>query len=239
MQKSLKHLSFNRLRDFMSQEFDKIPDERNPNLIEYSKKDILMSGFGVAYFQDPSLLQFQERLKTRIGRDNVQTVLGVKKTPKDTHLRGVLDEVDRMIFRPIFQTFVRRLQSGKHLEPYRLWDESYLVLMDGTEYFSSKTISCAGCLRKEQKTGVITYSHQALQGAIARPGMRQVIPLMPEEIRNTEGTSKQDCEMNAGKRFITRLREDFPHLKITLGGDGLNSKQPIIEALREEKMNFI
>lgn len=62
---------------------------------------------------------------------------------------------------------------------------------------------------------------------------------MPEEIRNSDGTEKQDCEINAGKRFIKALRKDHPHLKITIGGDGLNSKQPMIEAIRNERMNFI
>ena len=85
----------------------------------------------------------------------------------------------------------------------------------------------------------ITYSHQILQGAIMHPNMRQVLPLMPEEIRNSDGTEKQDCEINAGKRFIQALRKDYPHLKMTIGGDGLNSKQPMIEAIRKERMNFI
>ncbi len=59
------------------------------------------------------------------------------------------------------------------------------------------------------------------------------------EIRNTDGSEKQDCEINAGKRFIRKLRQDHPQLKITLGWDGIASKQPLIEAAREERMNFL
>lgn len=173
------------------------------------------------------------------GKSNLQTILGVIKTPKDTQFRTKLDEMDREVFRPIFKTFVSRLQRGKHLERYLLWNGSYLIPMDGTEYLSSNTIHCSKCLVKEHRNGTKTYSHQSLQAAIVRPGLKQVLPLMPEEVRNTDGTQKQDCEINAGKRFIKRLREDFPHLKITIGGDGLNSKQPLIEALRELRMNFI
>jgi hypothetical protein len=239
MKKSLKHLSFNSLRDYVSQVFNKIPDSRDLDRIDYSMKDIMLSGFGLAYFQEPSLLQFQNRLKEEKGKNNLETILGVKATPKDTHLRTQLDEVDRENFRPIFKTFVSRLQRGKHLEQYRLWNGSYLIPIDGTEYFSSNTIHCAKCLQKKHKNGTVTYSHSSLQGAIVRPGLRQIIPLMPEEIRNTDGSEKQDCEINAGKRFIKKLRQDFPHLSITIGGDGLNSKQPMIEALRDERMNFI
>jgi hypothetical protein len=239
MKKSLKHLSFNSLRDYLSQVFSRIPDSRDPNKTDYSIKDIMMSGFGLAYFQEPSLLQYQNRLKDEKGRNNLETILGVEATPKDTHLRTQLDEIDRENFRPIFKTFVSRLQRGKHLEQYRLSDGSYLIPIDGTEYFSSNTIHCSKCLQKAHKNGTITYSHSSLQGAIVKPGLRQIIPLMPEEIRNTDGTGKQDCEINAGKRFIKKLRQDYPHLKITIGGDGLNSKQPMIEALRNEQMNFV
>lgn len=239
MRKSLKHLSFNSLRDYLGQAFSRTPDSRDPDRIDYSMKNIMMSGFGLAYFQEPSLLQFQNRLKEDQGKNNLETLLKVDATPKDTHLRTQLDEVDREIFRPIFKTLVSRLQRGKHLEQYRLWDGSYLIPIDGTEYFSSNTIHCAQCLQKQHKNGTITYSHSSLQGAIVRPGLRQIIPLMPEEIRNTDGSEKQDCEINAGKRFIKKLRQDYPHLKITIGGDGLNSKQPMIEALRAESMNFI
>ena len=75
--------------------------------------------------------------------------------------------------------------------------------------------------------------------AIVHPDLRQVLPLMPEEIRNTDGNQKQDCEINAGKRFIRKLRQDHPQLKITLGWDGMSSKQSLIEAARAERMNFI
>ena len=42
------------------------------------------------------------------------------------------------------------------------------------------------------------------------PDHRQVIPLMPEEIRNRDGGTKQDCEVNAAKRLLPKLRQDYP-----------------------------
>jgi hypothetical protein len=201
--------------------------------------DSVMSGFAMMYVQDPSLLQFQERLKQAKGSNNLETLFDVKSVPKDTQMRTILDEVDREQFRDAFKDFTHRLQRGKHLEQYQLWDGSYLAAIDGSEYFSSKKLSCPACLEKKHKDGEKTYSHQILQGAIVHPDLRQVIPLMPEEIRNTDGTDKQDCEINAGKRFIRQLRSDHRHMKITIGGDGLNSKQPFIEMIRAEGMNFI
>ncbi len=71
------------------------------------------------------------------------------------------------------------------------------------------------------------------------PDMKQVIPLMPEEIRNTDGATKQDCEMNAGKRLIPKLRKAHPQLGIILGGDDLFSRQPIIEETLAARMHYL
>ena len=90
----------------------------------------------------------------------------------------------------------------------------------------------------EEASG-IRYSHKALQIAIMHPDMKQVIPLMPEEIRNTDGATKQDCEMSAGKRLIPKLRKAHPQLGIILGGDDLFSRQPIIEDAIAARMHYL
>ncbi|MDQ7051113.1 MAG: hypothetical protein Q9M92_16945 [Enterobacterales bacterium] len=37
---------------------------------------------------------------------------------------------------------------------------------------------------------------------------------MPEAIQNTDGSKKQDCETNAAKRFIDRLKATHPRQKV-------------------------
>ena len=80
---------------------------------------------------------------------------------------------------------------------------------------------------KHHKKGSVTYSHSVLQGGIAHPDCSEIIPFMPEQIVNTDGRAKQDCEVNAAKRFIENIRKEFPQLGLMIGGDGLFSKQPI------------
>lgn len=239
MGQGLKHLSFQSLRHGLSLIFRDIPDRRQKIKVDHSMHDVVMSGFAMMYFQDPSLLQFQKRLREAKGRDNLSMIFEVETVPEDTQMRKILDGVDPDSFRPAFKNYLHRLQRGKHLEQYRLFDGSYLCVTDGSGYFSSSEVNCPGCLTKNHKNGTTTYQHQILMSAIAHPDLRQVLPLMPEEIRNTDGTEKQDCEVNAGKRFIGKLRHDHPHLKITLGWDGISSKQPLVETARENGMNFI
>ncbi len=55
-----------------------------------------------------------------------------------------------------------------------------------------------------------------LGAAIIHPDKREVIPLIPEPIIKQDGTTKNDCERNAAKRFIATLRQDHPHLKFII-----------------------
>ena len=118
-------------------------------------------------------------------------------------------------------------------------DGHYLVALDGTGYFSSPTIHCDSCLHKEHRNGSVTYYHQILGAAIIHPDFREVIPLMPEPIVKQDGTEKNDCERNAAKRFITKLRQDHPHLKFIITEDALSSNAPHIETLHDSGCHYI
>jgi len=39
----------------------------------------------------------------------------------------------------------------------------------------------------------MTYSHKVVQPIISHPDIKQIIPLMPEEICHHDGDNKQDC----------------------------------------------
>jgi hypothetical protein len=85
----------------------------------------------------------------------------------------------------------------------------------------------------------VTYAHQMLGAALIHPDKRAVIPLMPEPIVKQDGTEKNDCERNAAKRFVTKFRQDHPHLKVIVTEDSLSSNAPHIETLQEHNMRYI
>ena len=165
-------------------------------------------------------------------------MFNVSDIPKDTQMREVLDAIDAWQLNGIFADFLHRLQRGKHLANYQFFDGSYLVSIDGSEYFSSEKIHCPHCLVTKSK-GNVRYHHQILQSVIVHPDMRQVLALAPEPIRNRDGTKKQDCERNAAKRVIPNIRATYPKLKIIVTADGLYSNQPFIDELKTAKMSFI
>ena len=233
-----KHLSFTALRKALSEHFSKIDDRRQSGKVGYSLHDCLMSAFAMMFFQDPALLAFQQRMQDSIQKNNLNKVFAVTDIPSDTQIRDVLDPLSPSVLEGIFSDFLHRLQRGKHLVNYQFLDDMYLVPIDGSEYFSSENIHCPHCLVTKSK-GKQRYHHQILQAVIVHPDQRQVIPLLPEQISNNDGTKKQDCEHNAAKRVLKNIRTTYPKLKIVIAGDGLYSDQPFVDELKIAKMSFI
>lgn len=239
LMKSQKSLTFNSLRKVLSHCLNQLPDKRQALKCDYSIHDAVMCGFACMYFQDPSLLHFEKQLRDEENRDNLMNLLDVQKIPESTQTRDLIDNVSSHQFNSVLKEYFSRLHESKHLYSYELFPGLYICSIDGTGYFSSGTIHCESCLTQKHDNGDITYSHKVLQAAIMHPDMRQVIPLMPEQICNTDGSTKQDCETNAGKRAVVKIRKDHPGLGLIIVGDDLFSKQPFIEALRREGMHYI
>ena len=232
--KGRKHLSADALFRLVRSSFANITDARGEE-VEIPLTDALMSAFAMFSLKSPSLLAFD---KQRI-EGNLETIYGIPRAPCDTRMRERLDPVSPESLRPSFTSVFRQLQRGKALEDMVFLDGHYLVALDGTGYFSSPTIHCASCLQKVHRNGSITYYHQMLGAALIHPDVREVIPLMPEPIIKQDGTEKNDCERNAAKRFIAKLRQDHPHLKFIITEDSLSSNAPHIETLHDHDCHYI
>ncbi len=229
-----KHLSADALFGLVRNGFAHIPDYRLSET-DIALADVLMSAFAMFSLKAPSLLAFDKER----AEGNLHTIYGIERVPCDTHMREILDPVSPKVLRPVFKSIFRQLQRGKALEAMTFLDGHYLLALDGTEYFSSETIHCASCLHRVHRNGSITYAHQMLGAAIIHPDQRAVIPLMPEPIVNCDGTDKNDCERNAAKRFVARLRQDHPHLKFIVTEDSLSSNAPHIETLHDYGCHYI
>jgi len=229
-----KHLSADALFGLVRNGFAHIPDYRLSET-DIALADVLMSAFAMFSLKAPSLLAFDKER----AEGNLHTIYGIERVPCDTHIREILDPVSPKVLRPVFTSIFRQLQRGKALEAMTFLDGHYLLALDGTEYFSSETIHCASCLHRVHRNGSITYAHQMLGAAIIHPDQRAVMPLMPEPIVNCDGTDKNDCERNAAKRFVARLRQDHPHLKFIVTEDSLSSNAPHIEALHDYGCHYI
>jgi hypothetical protein len=232
--KARKHLSADALFHLVRSGFAHVPDPRWEDG-DISLTDTLMSAFAMFSLKAPSLLAFDKER----AEGNLHTIYGIHRVPCDTYMRERLDPLSPKWLRPVFQSIFRQLQRGKALEEMVFLDGHYLLALDGTRYFSSPTIHCASCLHTVHRNGAVTYAHQMLGAAIIHPDVRAVIPLMPEPIGQDDGTDKNDCERNAAKRFVVKLRQDHPHLKFIVTEDSLSSNAPHIETLQHHDLHYI
>ena len=108
-----KHLSFSALRKALSSQFEQIDDCRQAVKIEHVMHDCLMSAFAMMFFQDPSLLAFQQRMQDHIQYNNLTSTFNIKTIPKDTQLRTVIDDISPAALAGAFSDFLHRLQRGK------------------------------------------------------------------------------------------------------------------------------
>jgi len=228
----------------MRSSFQKIPEHRGPQT-SIRLEDALMSAYALFSLKFPSLLEFEEERKQRhAAGSNLETIYEVKHVPSDTQMRSVVDEVAPEYLRGVFSNIFQWIQNKKLLKPYAFMkhqgEDHFLISVDGTGFFSSHEIRCPHCLtKKSSKTGKITYDHQMLTAAIVHPDLKTVIPLAPEAIIRQDGVEKNDCEMNALKRWVQYFRQHHPQLKVILNLDGLYGNNKIVRLLRNAQMPFM
>ncbi len=234
-----KQLRFRTLLESLGERVDLIPDLRRGPSATYSLQDCYRSGFGMFSLQDPSLLEFQRRSQDQTQSNNLSSVFGVRAIPGDTRLRQILDEHAYSPLEGVFSEYFRRLQRSKKLERYQFYPGQYLITIDGSEYFNSESIHCDLCLQRNKSDGQREYYHQLVQPALVHPDRKQVMPLAPEFIRKQDGSSKQDCEITAGRRAIRRIRAGHPQLAMIIVADSLYASAPMIRHLCDHRFSFL
>jgi hypothetical protein len=238
----LQKLTFDAFRDLLATTFAAIADHRDPRRITWELPAVLMSAFAMLFFQHPSLLEYQRRMQKRTGRSNLERVFQVEEIPSDTQMREILDGVPTEPLRRVLpQTFeqMRRVGWTTRFVTEVAGQKYYPTVLDGSEYFHSTQIHCPSCLRQRQANGETHYSHVVVAATVMRAGSHEILPLDAEEVRNTDGQQKQDCELTAAKRLVNRLRAEHRQLSVCIVGDDLYGHEPFIEELRAVRMSFV
>ena len=230
--------------DFLIESFthniSNIEDSRKQrtNLV-YSLKDIILSAFSIFYFQNKSWLSFQRDIDTSKGISNAKTIFGISDIPSDNHIRKVLDKITPDSFKKVYEIILEKLKNIGILDKFNFKDDYMLIALDGTHYHSSKNISCKCCQTKtNSETGEIHYYHSVITPTIVHPDIKKVIPLMQEFISNDDGEEKQDCEVNASKRWLDNFTNPTSK-KLIILGDDLYSREPMIKKVLEQKHSYV
>jgi len=223
------------LIDTLRRRFKDVPDSRKQNDITYPMVDTLVAAFAMFSLKDPSLLAFQERAK----EPAIKKLFGIQAIPSDSTMREILDGIDISHLNEAFADIFHELQRGNVLRTFAFHDNHYLLAIDGTGYFCSSKIHCPECLEHKTRGGQTQYVHQAVAAVLVHPDQKVVIPLAIEPIVKQDGETKNDCERNATRRLLKRIRLLYPQLKLIVVEDGLASNAPHIADLKELKMRFL
>ena len=213
---------------------------------EYRKKqkgisivDSMLSGFAIFSLKYASLLQFNADNKDAVINHNLRNLYKIKQVPSDTYMLEELDEINPKGFINTFRDLFRVCQRGKVLKRFEWLDGHYILSVDGTGYFSSSKIHCKSCCIKKHQNGSTTYYHQMLAAVMVHPSEKVVLPFAPEPITKEDGNDKNDCERNAAKRLLPRIRKNHPHLKCIVVEDALAPNAPHLKMLRDNKFRYV
>ena len=242
----IEKLTFEAIVGRLRSQFESLERQEKSASYDYRLSDLLMSGFAMLFFQDPSLLAFQERMLQKHQRCNLQTMFGVRLVPKQTQLRARLDEVSaegvRLLLPAIFEQ-VRRtgwtrewrteVSAGAETAAY------YVMALDGSDYFSSAALHCQSCLVRKDASGELHYRHTVVAGTLVKSGKRLILPLDAEVCSPQDGSEKQDCELQAGKRLVRRVRREHPFLALIVTGDDLYSHVPFVEECAGARLHYV
>ncbi|MDR1428779.1 MAG: hypothetical protein LBI85_00690 [Spirochaetaceae bacterium] len=217
----------------------KLPECREAsNGLKYTLLDAFKSALAVFYFLHPSLLNFQQEMRRKTKRSNLETLFGVRRIPCTEQIKNIVDSIEPGALAGVFDQGLKCADEQGVLNDYRVLDGGVLIPLDGVWYHSSESVHCDHCLHKT-KDGKTTYYHSMIGTAVVRPGSTVVLPLMPEYIRNEDGQEKQDCERNAAKRYLEERGRELQWLKPTFLGDDLYACHDICKGIRAQGMSYI
>lgn len=206
--------------------------------------DFLQSGFAMFHLKDASLHQY--RLNYPEREANLERIYQIKSLPSDSAMREAIDGIQPADIQNCFQVPWQLLDKQGILKKYQVLGRYQCLLFDGTEHYCSASTPCEHCLTKvhKNKKGEVTkttYHHQALATVIAHPENKEVFPLACEAIVRQDGETKNDCELNAAKRLIPKVREMLPQARHKLLGvfDGLYPNGPLIRLLGDCQIRFV
>lgn len=129
------------------------------------------------------------------------------------------------------------LIRGKQFNKRRLQKKYWKVILDGTGLFYFKEKHCENCLSTvttdEDGKKTKRYYHKVLEAKIVLSD-NIIISIGTEFIENeSEEVSKQDCELNAAKRLLEKIKKSYPRLPICIQGDALYAAEPFMRLCKE------
>lgn len=233
---------FHELPEWINQ----MEDPRHPSYILYTQADFIYMGILKNICSLESMRQMEENFNEQTCIETLRILSGDRKLEEMPHydsLNYYLEKLSPECLSGLRRKMVKSLLRGKTFYRGRLLGKYWRVILDGTGLFYFKERHCEHCLCETTKGAegktVKRYYHKVLEAKLVL-GEKLVISLGTEFIENEkEEVSKQDCETNAAKRLLARLKKEYPRLPVCLQGDALYATAPMRKICRENGWKYL
>lgn len=222
--------------------FENLTDIRNQSYVTYKMKTICVTRLfgllcGLTTMTDIS----SDVFNTDNCIKNLSKICGqnLEEIPYWETIQDVFININTDELRNIQKYIVKALIRSKMFDKYR-FNGCFQLLFDGTGLSNHDYNLNNNCLTRKHKDGKISYYKYVLECKLVVGNI--VISLDSEFIENEKmltDKQKQDCETNAFKRMIKRIKKNYPKYKFIITGDGLYATTPIIKMCKKYKWNYI
>lgn len=223
-----------------------LTDNRNQSHIEYSMQEISLIRLLALCCGITSVSGIVAKLDKKEFLYNINSILdsNLKKFPCDDTISNVINDINIIELEKLRNKLVRKLIMAKSLDNFRLFNNSFYIVIDGTGLFTTKINlgenSTYKVFNKGTENEYTSYQYYVLEAKLVCSDF--VFSFATEFIENSSmnnESEKQDCELKAGHRLLKKIRNNFPKLPITIGGDALYANKPFMDACEAHNMDYI
>lgn len=225
---------------------EQMKDPRNQSYITYTQSDLVYMALLKNICSLKSMRQMEECFNEEQCIDTLRYLSGNRHLSEMPHydtlnyyLEKLPPEELSQVRRKMVASLVRRKQFYKN----RLLGKYWRVVLDGTQLYYFRERHCENCLKStvvdENGKKTEKYYHRVLEAKLLL-GEKLVISLGTEFIENeSEDVKKQDCEINAAKRLLGRIKKEYPRMPFCIQGDALYEVEPVMEICRENGWRYL
>lgn len=221
-------------------------DPRHKSYIIYTQADLVYMALLKNICSLKSMRQMEECFNEEHCIDTLRYLSGDKKLEEMPHydtlnyyLEMLPPEELSGVRRNMMAGLIRRKQFYKN----RLLGRYWRIILDGTQLYYFREKHCENCLKTTvtDETGkkTVKYYHRVIEAKLVL-GKNLVASLGTEFIENeSEDVEKQDCELNAAKRLLERIKKEYPRTPFCIQGDALYAAEPIMRLCRKKDWRYV
>lgn len=223
-----------------------IGEMEDPSYTVYTQQDFVYMGILKNVCAQLSMRQMEENFNEVNCIRTLCLLSGNKELVQMPHydtLNYYLERLSPKCLSELRGKMINHLIRGEYFSRGRLLGKYWRVILDGTGLFCFREKHCPNCLSttKTMEDGkkIKLYHHKVLEAKIVFAD-KIIVSLGTEFIENeSENVSKQDCETNAAKRLLKRIKKEHPRLPLCIQGDALYTTEPMMELCRKNGWKYI